>query len=160
MARFYGWPWSYYGQHVDDRVQPPRPDMVARAIAPDYALGPHTASLGFTFSHAGALPAAFQDGAFIGQHGSWDRNPPSGYKVIFVPFQNGQPAGAPVDVLTGILDAAGACARAAGGRGAGWQGALLVADDVGNTVWRGECCGTVGRFFGGGSGFGNVHLTY
>jgi len=133
---FYGWPWSYYGQHLDDRVQPPRPDMVARAVAPDYALGPHTASLGFTFSHTGALPTAFQDGAFIGQHGSWDRNPPSGYKVIFVPFKDGKPAGAPVDILTGFLDAAGHAQGRPVGVTLDAQGALLVADDVGNTVWR------------------------
>jgi glucose/arabinose dehydrogenase len=133
---FYGWPWSYYGQHVDTRVQPPRPDMVSRAIAPDYALGPHTASLGFTFSRAGVLPAAYQNGAFVGQHGSWDRNPPSGYKVIFVPFRNGKPAGPPVDVLTGFLDADGHAHGRPVGVALDRQGALLVADDVGNTVWR------------------------
>jgi glucose/arabinose dehydrogenase len=133
---FYGWPWSYYGQHVDTRVQPPRPDMVATAIAPDYALGPHTASLGLTFSRPGLLPAALQNGAFVGQHGSWDRDPPSGYKVIFVPFKDGQPAGAPVDVLTGFLDASGHAQGRPVGVALDAQGALLVADDVGNTVWR------------------------
>ncbi len=133
---FYGWPWSYYGQHVDTRVQPPRPDMVAKAIAPDYALGPHTASLGLTFSRPGLLPAALQNGAFVGQHGSWDRDPPSGYKVIFVPFTDGQPAGAPVDVLTGFLDASGHAQGRPVGVALDAQGALLVADDVGNTVWR------------------------
>ncbi len=133
---FYGWPWSYYGQHVDTRVQPQRPDMVATAIAPDYALGPHTASLGLTFSRPGLLPAALQNGAFVGQHGSWDRDPPSGYKVIFVPFKDGQPAGAPVDVLTGFLDASGHAQGRPVGVALDAQGALLVADDVGNTVWR------------------------
>ena len=133
---FYGWPYSYYGQHVDARVSPPRPDLVARAIAPDYALGPHTASLGLTFSHAGALPAAFTQGAFVGQHGSWNRNPPSGYKVIFVPFKDGKPAGMPVDVLTGFLDAQGRAQGRPVGVALDSAGALLVADDVGNTVWR------------------------
>jgi glucose/arabinose dehydrogenase len=133
---FYGWPWSYYGQHVDTRPQPPRPDMVARAIAPDYALGPHTASLGLCFSRAGLLPAAFTQGAFIGQHGSWDRNPPSGYKVIFVPFQNGKPAGMPVGVLTGFLNNAGQAQGRPVGVAIARDGALLVADDVGNAVWR------------------------
>jgi glucose/arabinose dehydrogenase len=132
---FYGWPWSYYGQHVDTRVQPPRPDMVAHAIAPDYALGPHTASLGFAFSRAGVLPAAFSTGAFVGQHGSWDRNPPSGYKVIFVPFAGGKPAGPPVDVLTGFLVDGKARGRPVG-VALDRDGALLVADDVGNAVWR------------------------
>ena len=133
---FYGWPWSYYGQHVDVRPQPPRPDMVAKAIAPDYALGPHTASLGFCFSRAGALPAAFSEGAFIGQHGSWDRNPPSGYKVIFVHFKDGKPDGMPVDVLTGFLTADGKAQGRPVGVALDKDGALLVADDVGNTVWR------------------------
>src|SRR3954454_4965246 len=104
---FYGWPWSYYGQHVDSRP-PPNPEMVAKAIPPDYALGPHTASLGLAFAPAeGGLPAPYGEGAFVGQHGSWNRKPPSGYKVIFVPFGNGRPNGAPVDVLTGFLDADG-----------------------------------------------------
>ena len=133
---FYGWPYSYYGQHVDTRVLPPRPDLVAKAIAPDYALGPHTASLGLTFSHAGALPAAFTQGAFVGQHGSWNRNPPSGYKVIFVPFKDGKPAGMPVDVLTGFLDAQGHAQGRPVGVALDSAGALLVADDVGNAVWR------------------------
>jgi glucose/arabinose dehydrogenase len=112
---FYGWPYSYYGQHVDKRVKPPRPELVATAIAPDYALGSHTASLGLAYSEGNALPPQFANGMFVGQHGSWNRKPFSGYKVIFVPFQNGKPAGDAVDVLTG---------------------ALLVADDVGNAVWR------------------------
>jgi glucose/arabinose dehydrogenase len=133
---FYGWPWSYYGQHVDVRPQPPRPDMVARAIPPDYALGPHTASLGFCFSRPGALPFTFSEGAFIGQHGSWDRNPPSGYKVIFVHFKDGKPTGMPVDVLTGFLTADGNAQGRPVGVALDKDGALLVADDVGNTVWR------------------------
>jgi glucose/arabinose dehydrogenase len=133
---FYGWPWSYYGANVDARVKPPRPDMVARAIKPDYALGPHTASLGLAFSTKAKLGPRFASGAFIGQHGSWNRSPPSGYKVIFVPFAGGRPAGPPRDVLTGFLSAEGK----ARGRPVGVQvaadGSLLVADDVGNIVWR------------------------
>jgi glucose/arabinose dehydrogenase len=133
---FYGWPYSYYGQHVDTRATPPRPDLVAKAIIPDYGLGPHTASLGLTFSHAGLLPAAFSDGAFVGQHGSWNRSPPSGYKVIFVPFLNGKPAGMPVDVLTGFRDAEGNAQGRPVGVALDRAGALLVADDVGDAVWR------------------------
>ncbi len=133
---FYGWPYSYYGQHVDERVQPQRPDLVARAIAPDYALGPHTASLGLTFDQGSRLPAPFQGGAFIGQHGSWNRRPPSGYKVIFVPFADGKPNGAPVDVLTGFLDGDGHALGRPVGVAFDHAGALLVADDVGNRIWR------------------------
>ncbi len=133
---FYGWPYSYYGQHVDTRVKPQRPDLVATAIPPDYALGNHTASLGLAFSRPGALPPAFTNGAFIGQHGSWNRRPPSGYKVVFVPFANGRPAGPPVDVLTGFLDADGDARGRPVGVALDDAGALLVADDVGNRVWR------------------------
>ncbi|WP_122611623.1 PQQ-dependent sugar dehydrogenase [Pseudomonas viridiflava] len=133
---FYGWPYSYYGQHVDVRVKPQNPDLVAKAIAPDYAVGPHTASLGLTFAEGNRLPAQFKEGAFIGQHGSWNRKPHSGYKVIFVPFTGGKPTGQPVDVLTGFLDKD----ENALGRPVGvvidQQGGLLVADDVGNKVWR------------------------
>lgn len=133
---FYGWPYSYYGQHVDVRVKPQNPDLVAKAIAPDYAVGPHTASLGLTFAEGNSLPAQFKEGAFIGQHGSWNRKPHSGYKVIFVPFTGGKPTGQPVDVLTGFLDKD----ENALGRPVGvvidQQGGLLVADDVGNKVWR------------------------
>lgn len=133
---FYGWPFSYYGQHVDVRVSPQNPDLVAKAIAPDYAVGPHTASLGLTFAEGNNLPAQFKEGAFIGQHGSWNRKPHSGYKVIFVPFTGGKPSGKPVDVLTGFLDKD----ENALGRPVGvvidQQGGLLVADDVGNKVWR------------------------
>jgi len=133
---FYGWPYSYYGQHIDARAQPQQPDLVAKAIAPDYALGAHTASLGFTFSHAGALPAMYQDGAFIGQHGSWNRNPPSGYRVIFVPFKDGKPAGMPEVVLSDFLDAQGRAQGRPVGVTLDKDGALLVADDVGGVVWR------------------------
>ncbi|WP_339453577.1 PQQ-dependent sugar dehydrogenase [Pseudomonas sp. EA_5y_Pfl2_R50] len=133
---FYGWPFSYYGQHVDVRVSPQNPDLVAKAIAPDYAVGPHTASLGLSFAEGNTLPAPFKEGAFIGQHGSWNRKPHSGYKVIFVPFTGGKPSGQPVDVLTGFLDKD----ENALGRPVGvvidQQGGLLVADDVGNKVWR------------------------
>lgn len=133
---FYGWPFSYYGQHVDVRVNPQNLDLVAKAIAPDYAVGPHTASLGLTFAENSKLPAPFTNGAFIGQHGSWNRKPHSGYKVIFVPLEAGQPKGQPVDVLTGFLDKD----EKAMGRPVGvvidQQGDLLVADDVGNKVWR------------------------
>ena len=133
---FYGWPYSYYGQNVDVRVEPQNPALVAKAIAPDYAVGPHTASLGLTFAEGSTLPAPFTEGAFIGQHGSWNRKPHSGYKVIFVPFNGGKPVGQPVDVLTGFLDAD----EKARGRPVGVvidkQGGLLVADDVGNKIWR------------------------
>ena len=132
---FYGWPWSYYGQVVDTRVKPPRPDMVAKAIKPDYALGPHTASLGLTFADGARLGPAFANGAFVGQHGSWNRNPPSGYKVIFIPFAGGRPVGPPIDVLTGFLNGGKALGRPVGVAIAR-DGALLVADDVGNRVWR------------------------
>ena len=134
---FYGWPYSYYGQHVDERVKPPRPDLVATAIAPDYALGPHTASLGLASSTGTTLPTAFGDGMFIGQHGSWNRRPHSGYKVIFVPFENGKPSGGiPVDVLTGFLSEEGNAYGRPVGVVLDKQGALLVADDVGNVIWR------------------------
>ncbi|MBV4484303.1 sorbosone dehydrogenase family protein [Pseudomonas sp. SWRI153] len=133
---FYGWPFSYYGQHVDVRVEPQNLELVAKAIVPDYAVGPHTASLGLTFAEGNTLPAQFKEGAFIGQHGSWNRKPHSGYKVIFVPFSGGKPTGQPVDVLTGFLDKD----ENALGRPVGVvvdpQGGLLVADDVGNKVWR------------------------
>jgi len=133
---FYGWPYSYYGPHVDKRVAPPRPDLVAKAIAPDYALGPHTASLGLASSVGTSLPATFANGMFIGQHGSWNRRPHSGYKVIFVPFEGGKPAGEPVDVLTGFLSQEGNAFGRPVGVALDKQGALLVADDVGNMVWR------------------------
>jgi glucose/arabinose dehydrogenase len=133
---FYGWPYSYYGNHVDTRVKPARPDLVASALAPDYALGPHTASLGLAFYPGGLLGARYAGGAFVGQHGSWNRKPASGYKVIFVPFAGGRPAGAPADILTGFLDADGQARGRPVGVAVDKAGALLVADDVGNTIWR------------------------
>lgn len=133
---FYGWPYSYFGSDVDDRVQPTRPDLVARAIVPDYALGAHTASLGVAFYAADGLPARYRGGVFIGQHGSWNRNPRSGYKVIFVPFAGGRPAGPPQDVLTGFLSDKGEAFGRPVGVAVDRTGALLVADDVGNVVWR------------------------
>ena len=133
---FYGWPYSYYGQHIDTRVQPPRPDLVAKAIAPDYALGPHTAPLGLVSSVGTSLPATFANGMFIGQHGSWNRRPHSGYKVIYVAFENGRPVGMPIDVLSGFLSPEGKAFGRPVGVALDKKGALLVADDVGNVVWR------------------------
>jgi glucose/arabinose dehydrogenase len=133
---FYGWPYSYYGAHVDARVKPPRPDLVARAIVPDYALGPHTASLGLVFAGGNTLPSTFSDGVFVGQHGSWNRKPHSGYKVVFVPFKDGKPSGDPVDVLTGFLTKDGDALGRPVGVAIDAKGALLVADDVGNAIWR------------------------
>ena len=133
---FYGWPYSYFGQIVDARVQPQRGDLVARAIKPDYALGAHTASLGLTFATDSRLPPPFREGAFIGQHGSWNRRPPSGYKVVFVPFAEGRPNGDPVDVLTGFLDDEGKALGRPVGVEIDRRGGLLVADDVGNRIWR------------------------
>ena len=133
---FYGWPWSYYGQTVDTRVEPANPAMVARALRPDYALGAHTASLGLTFGERGLFPAQFRGGAFVGQHGSWNRKPRNGYRVIFVPFSGGVPSGPPQDILSGFINDE----DQAMGRPVGVQfdrlGALLVADDVGNVIWR------------------------
>jgi glucose/arabinose dehydrogenase len=134
---FYGWPYSYFGQHVDERVKPQKPDLVARAIVPDYALGAHTASLGLAFYTGTLLPARYRGGAFIGQHGSWNRKPLSGYKVVFVPFADGRPTGAmPEDVLTGFVDDKGDAYGRPVGVVVDGKGALLVADDVGNRVWR------------------------
>ena len=136
---FYGWPYSYYGQHLDPRVKPQRPDLVAKAIQPDYALSSHVAPLGVTWSggNATSLPATYRSGMFIGEHGSWDRSPVNGYKVVYVPFANGKPAGVPLDVVTGFLVDGD---KNTHGRPVGVavdkSGALLVADDVGNTVWR------------------------
>ncbi|MCU4391872.1 sorbosone dehydrogenase family protein [Acinetobacter courvalinii] len=132
---FYGWPYSYYGQHVDKRVKPQNPELVKRALKPDYALGNHTASLGLAF-YATELMPQYRGGAFIGQHGSWNRKPHSGYKVVFVPFRNGQPSGQPQDVLTGFLSEKGEAYGRPVGVAIDFSGALLVADDVGNTVWR------------------------
>ncbi len=133
---FYGWPYSYYGQHVDARVSPQRPDLVARAIIPDYALGSHTASLGLTFYEGSLLPEHYKNGAFIGQHGSWNRKPRSGYKVVFVPFANGKPSSQPEDVLSGFVSPEGDAYGRPVGVTADKSGALLVADDVGNAIWR------------------------
>jgi len=133
---FYGFPFSYFGQHVDVRVKPQDPAMVAKAIAPDYALGAHTASLGLVFYTGALLPDAYRGGAFVSQHGSWNREPKAGYKVIFVPFKAGQPDGAPRDVLTGFLDDSENARGRPVGLAIDGKGALLVADDVGNIVWR------------------------
>ena len=134
---FYGWPYSYWGSHVDPRVRPQRPDLVARAIKPDYALGSHVAALGLTFYTGNSFPARYRGGAFIGEHGSWDRYNPSGYKVVFVPFANGRPAGKAEDFVTGFLDTnKGKSFGRPVGVAVDRTGALLIADDVGNTVWR------------------------
>jgi len=134
---FYGWPYSYYGRHVDTRVKDQRPDLVASALVPDFAMGPHTASLGLVWSPSqSALPPALRGGMVVGQHGSWNRKPQSGYKVVFVPFTDGKPSGAPIDVLTGFLDADGNARGRPVGVAFDRRGALLVADDVGNTIWR------------------------
>ena len=133
---FYGWPYSYYGQNVDVRVKPPRPDLVAKAIAPDYALGSHVAALGMAFSEGSALPPVLANGVFVGLHGSWNRKPLSGYKVVFVPFAKGQPSGLPMEVLTGFVNAEGKAYGRPVGVAMDKRGALLVADDVGNAVWR------------------------
>ena len=134
---FYGWPYSYFGSRLDARVTPQRPDLVAGALVPDYALGPHTAPLGLASSAGNALPARFAHGMFIGQHGSWNRRPHSGYRVIFVPFDGPRPSGAaPLDVLTGFLDDEGKAYGRPVGVAVDRQGALLVADDVGNVIWR------------------------
>ena len=132
---FYGWPYSWFGQHVDKRPYPRRPDLVAKAIKPDYAVGSHAGSLGFAFAGSNTLGPAFREGAFIGQHGSWNRSRPVGYKVIFIPFRGGKPSGMPIDVLTGFLNG-----NKAHGRPVGVvidkRGGLLAADDAGNAVWR------------------------
>lgn len=133
---FYGWPYSYWGQHVDVRAQPQRADLVAQAIKPDYGLSSHVAPLGMVFGQSSRLPGHFHDGVFIGEHGSWDRDPPSGYKVVFVPFSKGQPSGPPEDVVTGFLSNDGKTRGRPVGVALDKTGALLVADDVGNTVWR------------------------
>lgn len=134
---FYGWPYSYYGTHVDVRVSPQRPDLVAQARVPDYALGSHVAALGLASSVGTSLPATFANGMFVGQHGSWNRKPYSGYKVVFVPFAKGRPQDrAPIDVLTGFLSSDGQAQGRPVGVALDGQGALLVADDVGNTIWR------------------------
>ncbi|MFL6675511.1 MAG: PQQ-dependent sugar dehydrogenase [Massilia sp.] len=132
---FYGWPYSYYGQHLDPRVKPQRPELVAKAILPDYALGSHTASLGLAFYDGNLLPQ-FKNGALVGQHGSWNRKPHSGYKLIYVPFNDGKPSGPPQDVLTGFLSKEGHANGRPVGVAVDKSGAILLADDVGNIVWR------------------------
>ncbi|SHH50804.1 sorbosone dehydrogenase family protein [Massilia sp. CF038] len=133
---FYGWPYSYYGANVDERVKPPRPDLVASAIKPDYALGNHVAPLGLTFYEGSLLPSTYAGGAFVGQHGSWNRKPLNGYNVVFIPFANGAPSGKPVDILTGFVNASGDAYGRPVGVAVDKAGALLVADDVGDVVWR------------------------
>ena len=134
---FYGWPYSYWGQHVDQRVHPQNPAMVAKAIKPDYGLSSHVAALGLAFSQGETVSPRFADGVFVAEHGSWDRVPLNGYQVVFVPFANGRPAGTPIPVMTGFLAPGQKVVR---GRPVGVtldrSGALLVADDVGNVVWR------------------------
>jgi len=136
QGAFYGWPYSYYGQHVDKRVEPPRPDLVSKALPPDYALGAHVAALGLVYSGDNALPDHLENGMFIGEHGSWNREVPTGYKVVFVPFAGGKPSGMPVDVLTGFVSPKGEAWGRPVGVTLDQRGALLVADDVGNTIWR------------------------
>ncbi len=133
---FYGWPYSYYGQHVDPRVHPQRPDLVARAIPPDYALSSHVAPLGMVFYEGANLPAAYRGGAFVGEHGSWDRDVLNGYKVVYVPFANGRPSGMARDVVTGFLTRDDKARGRPVGLAVDAKGGLLIADDVGNTVWR------------------------
>ena len=133
---FYGWPYSYYGRNVDPRIKPARPDLVRQAIVPDYALGSHVAALGVDFTRGGGLGGRFTEGAFVGQHGSWNRADPSGYKVVFVPFSGGRPSGEPVDLVTGFLENGHARGRPVGVNYDAERRALLVADDVSNTVWR------------------------
>jgi glucose/arabinose dehydrogenase len=133
---FYGWPYSYYGAHVDERVKPPRPDLVGKAVKPDYALGTHVAPLGLAFADGAKLGARFASGAFVGQHGSWNRHPRSGYNVVFVPFAGGKPAGNPIEVLGGFVNKDGDALGRPVGVAIDKRGALLVADDVGNVIWR------------------------
>ena len=133
---FYGWPYCYFGQIVDERVKPPRPDLVAKSIKPDYALGSHVAALGLTFYTGQMFPPAYRGGAFIGEHGSWNRSEYSGYKVVFVPFAGGRPSGAPQDFLTGFLASGDRVSGRPVGVAQARDGSLLVADDVGGVVWR------------------------
>ena len=133
---FYGWPYSYYGQHVDIRVQPQRPDLVAKAIPPDYALSSHVAPLGLVFTLKSSLPAAYRSGVLVSEHGSWDRSPLNGYKVVYVPFRDGRPSGPPQDVVTGFLTPDGEAKGRPVGVALDRTGALLIADDAGNAVWR------------------------
>jgi len=133
---FYGWPYSYYGQHVDPRVRPQRPDLVAKAIPPDYALSSHVAALGLTFYTANSFPGMFRGGAFVGEHGSWNRTELNGYRVVFIRFAGGRPVGRPFNFITGFVDGNGKAHGRPVGVAVDRTGALIVADDVGNTVWR------------------------
>ena len=133
---FYGWPYSYFGQNVDPRIRPQRPDLVEKAVVPDYALGSHVAALGLDFTNDAGMGSRFGEGAFVGMHGSWNRADPSGYKVVFVPFRGGRPAGEPIDLLTGFLKDGHARGRPVGVTYDAARGVLYVADDVSNTVWR------------------------
>jgi glucose/arabinose dehydrogenase len=147
---FYGWPYSYYGQHVDPRVKPQRPDLVAKAIPPDYALSSRVAPLRMAFDTANGLPQSYRGGAFVGEHGSWNHSPLNGYKVIFVPFSNGQPNGMAQDVVTGFLNSENQAREPPVGLAIDKTGALLIADDVGNTVWRVTSAGSGGTGKGPG----------
>lgn len=133
---FYGWPYSYFGQNIDPRIRPQRPDLVERAIIPDYALGSHVAALGLDFTSDGGFGGQYGEGAFVGQHGSWNRADPSGYKVVFVPFEGGRPNGDPIDLVTGFLKDGHARGRPVGVLFDPQRRVLFVADDVSNTVWR------------------------
>jgi glucose/arabinose dehydrogenase len=133
---FYGWPFSYWGQHVDPRVRPQNPELVARAIKPDYGLSSHVAPLGLTFYTGGNFPPMFRGGAFVGEHGSWNRNQYNGYKVVFIRFAGGRPVGKPIDFVTGFLNSKGQAMGRPVGVSIDRTGALLIADDVGNAVWR------------------------
>jgi len=133
---FYGWPYSYYGRHLDPRVKPQRPDLVAKAIVPDYALSSHVAPLGMTFYTGSNLPAPYRGGAFVAEHGSWDRSPLNGYKVVYVPFSGGRPSGVAQPVVTGFLDARNHARGRPVGLAVDRDGGLLIADDLGDTVWR------------------------
>ncbi len=140
---FYGWPYSYYGQHVDERVEPQRPELVARAIVPDYALGSHVAALGLAFYQGSLFPPQYVNGAFIGQHGSWNRKPKAGYNVVFVPFVDGRPVGKPIEVLGGFINDDDEAMGRPVGVVVDKAGAVLIADDVGNVVWRLRPAGTL-----------------
>ncbi|HWE99188.1 MAG TPA: sorbosone dehydrogenase family protein [Caulobacteraceae bacterium] len=139
---FYGWPYSYWGRHLDPRVRPQRPDLVARAIVPDYSLSSHVAPLGMVFSTGSSLPPAWRGGAFVGEHGSWDRQKPNGYKVVYIPFANGRPSGMPVDAVAGFLVGGDKARGRPVGLAMDARGGLLIADDTGGAVWRVSASGS------------------
>jgi glucose/arabinose dehydrogenase len=141
---FYGWPYSYYGQHVDPRVKPQRPDLVAKAIPPDYALSSHVAALGLAFDTGSSFPAMFKGGAFVGEHGSWNRHQLNGYRVVFIRFANGKPVGKPMNFVAGFINKDGNARGRPVGVAFDRTGALIIADDVGGTVWRVSYVGTGG----------------